>query len=216
MPQFPYDFDRVIEPLDVSRETKVRLYRYGQMLEDWQGRFNLVGPRTLPEMWSRHFLDSIQLLNLIDHQSPVWLDFGSGAGFPGLVAAILLADREGGTVHLVDSTAKKCRFLEEVARETLGDQRAVEVIVHHDRVENLDPFISDVVSARAVTALKGLLGYAFPFFGDRSVGLFPKGQDVDNELTEAAKYWNIDLDKYPSHTDDRGVLLRIKGLSPKG
>ena len=211
----PYDFEAFSQSLDVSRETLAALKRYGALLEEWQGKFNLVSPKTIPGMWHRHFLDSVQILDLVDKKRPVWLDFGSGAGFPGMVAAILLQERGGGTVHLVESIGKKCRFLREVVKETIGQDGSVEVIIHQDRLEQMDAFEADVISARAVTSLDKLCGYAHRFQGPETICLFPKGQDVERELTEASKCWNIDLDKYPSTTDPRGVILRLNHLSPK-
>ena len=211
----PYSFEEFSRSLDVSRETLQALKRYGELLEEWQGRFNLVGPKTLPDMWRRHFLDSSQLLQYVDVKAPIWLDFGSGAGFPGLVMAILLRERGGGVVHLVESTGKKCRFLEEVAKETIGSDGGVEVHVHPERLEQMEAFEADVISARAVSALDNLCHYAHRFYGPNTICLFPKGQDVDQELTNASKYWNIDLDKYSSTTDPNGVILRLNHLSPK-
>lgn len=208
-----YQIEDFARETNVSRETLERIGVYGDLLVAWQDRFNLVGTKTIPHMWHRHFRDSAQLLPLVEKDRPVWLDFGSGAGFPGLVIALLLLDQGGGEVHLVESITKKCRFLEEVKKEALGGQDRVRVEIHNLRLESLDRFPVDVISARAVTGLAGLLDYAFPFFGDGTVGLFPKGQDVDQELTDASKYWNIDLDKHPSHTDPRGSILRITGLS---
>lgn len=166
-------------------------------------------------MWHRHFLDSAQLLHYVDTRDPVWLDFGSGAGFPGLVVAILLKEQGGGTVHLVESTGKKCRFLREVVDEAIGQVEGVEIHIHHERLEQMETFEADVISARAVSGLDNLCHYAYRFCGPKTTCLFLKGQDVDRELTDASKYWNIDLDKYPSTTDPHGVILRLNRLSPK-
>lgn len=211
----PYSFEELSRDLDVSRETLRALRTYGDLLAEWQKKFNLVGARTIPDMWHRHFLDSAQILDYAPKKNPIWLDFGSGAGFPGLVVAILLRERGGGTVHLVESVGKKARFLREVAGQTIGSDSGVEVHVHQERVEEMDQFTADVISARAVTSLDKLLRYANRFSGPESLFLFPKGQDVDEELTEAAKYWNIDLDKYSSKTDPRAVILCINRLSRK-
>jgi 16S rRNA (guanine527-N7)-methyltransferase len=213
--QRPYGFDDLARDLNVSRETLTGLKRYGSLLEEWQKKFNLVGTKTIPDMWHRHFLDSAQLLDYVPNERPVWLDFGSGAGFPGLVIALLLKERSGGTVHLVESTGKKCNFLRVVANEIVGRSDGVDVIIHQERMENLKTFRADVISARALGSLEKLFGYSYRFQRPGSVFLFPKGQDVDRELTEASKYWNIDLDKYSSCTDPSGVILCIKSLSRK-
>lgn len=209
----PYSFDDLSRDLNVSRETLSALKLYGDLLIEWQAKFNLVSAKTIPDMWHRHFLDSAQILDRASKKNPVWLDFGSGAGFPGLVVAILLRERGGGTVHVVESIGKKARFLQEVVDRTIGPESGVEVHVHRERVEKMAPFEVDVISARACASLDKLLGYGQRFAGPDSIFLFPKGQDVDQELTEAAKYWNIDLDKYSSQTDPLAVILRINRLS---
>lgn len=212
----PYTFDHLARDLNVSRETLSALNLYGDLLTEWQGRFNLVSAGTIPDMWHRHFLDSAQILDHTDKRDPVWLDFGSGAGFPGLVVAILLRERGGGTVHLVESTGKKARFLQEVVNRTIYEEGSVEVHVHNGRVEEMEAFQADVISARAVASLDRLLVYGHRFMGPESLLLLLKGQDVDQELTVASKYWNIDLDKYSSLTDPDGVILRINHLSRRG
>lgn len=167
-------------------------------------------------MWHRHFLDSAQILDHAPKVNPVWLDFGSGAGFPGLVVAILLRERGGGVVHVVDSVGKKARFLQEVVDQTIGSgDTGVEVHVHCQRVEEMGLMDVDVISARACASLNKLFTWSHRFASPETHFLFPKGQDVDEELTEAAKYWNIDLDKYSSRTDPRAVILRVNRLAPR-
>ena len=211
----PYSFDDLSRDLNVSRETLSALKLYGDLLIEWQNKFNLVSAKTIPDMWHRHFLDSAQILKYVGKKDPIWLDFGSGAGFPGLVVAILLRETGGGTVHVVESTGKKARFLQEVVDLTIGTGTGVEVHVHQERVEKMSPFVADVISARACASLDKLFGYGHRFSGPESIFLFPKGQDVDQELTAAAKYWNVDLDKYSSVTDPLAVILRINRLSRK-
>lgn len=209
----PYSFEDLSRDLNVSRETLSALKLYGDLLIEWQSKFNLVSAKTIPDMWHRHFLDSAQILKYVEKKDPIWLDFGSGAGFPGLVVAILLRERGGGTVHVVESTGKKARFLQEVVNCAVGTETGVEVHVHQERVEKMPRLEVDVISARACASLDKLFGYGHRFAGPESIFLFPKGQDVDQELTTAAKYWNVDLDKYSSVTDPLAVILRINHLT---
>jgi 16S rRNA (guanine527-N7)-methyltransferase len=187
----------------VSRETLGRLTDYAALLTKWQKAVNLIGPKTVPDLWRRHMLDSAQLLALVDQpERCLWLDLGSGGGFPGLVVAIMGAGR----VHLVEADRKKALFLREAARAT-----DTAVTVHHCRIEKLDPFIADVVSARACAPLDRLLGYARPFMGEKSLGLFLKGQDVGFELTKATKCWKISAQTVISRSDPSGRIVKLKG-----
>jgi len=190
--------------IPVSRETTERLSVYAAMLAKWQRAINLVGPGTLSDIWRRHFLDSAQLLPLAPPSVGSWLDLGSGAGFPGLVIAILGQPN----VHLVESDGRKCAFLGEVARAT-----GTSVAIHQCRIESAPPMFADVISARALAPLPDLLRLAARFFGLNSTGLFLKGQDVDNDLTEASKSWSMSLERLASRSDPSGVILRVKGLS---
>ncbi len=183
--------------------TRARLEAYVALLREWQGRFNLVGPATLADPWRRHVLDSAQLFRHVPPGSPSLVDLGSGAGFPGLVLAILGAAR----VTLVEATGKKCRFLEEVARAT---GTAVEVV--HARAENLKSRRFDVVTARAVAPLSTLLGYAGPILAAGGRCLFLKGASVERELTAAARGWKMTVDRHPSLSHPDGVLLELKNV----
>lgn len=185
--------------LDVSRETLARLEAYAALLQKWQKAINLVSPGTLPKLWERHMLDSAQLIRLAP-PGGLWLDLGSGAGFPGLVLAIL-GVRE---VRLVESDARKCAFLREAARIT-----AAPATVIHARIEDVTPFPADVVVARALAPLDKLLGFASPFLGKTGVGLFLKGQDVEAELTEAHRNWKMCVERHPSLSDARASVLRL-------
>lgn len=176
------------------------------LLAEWNENMNLVGPATLPAFWSRHAWDSAQLLQRAP-DALTWADLGAGAGFPGLVLAILLKGRPGAKVHLVESMAKRCRFLSEVVA-TL----ALPAQVHNGRAEALKITV-DVVTARAVAPLSKLLGYAQPYMARKAVGLFLKGLDVGAEIEEATKYWNFDVERLPSLSDPRGQVLRIERLS---
>lgn len=192
----------------VSRETLDDLVAYSELLIKWQTRINLIGSGTLPDIWHRHFLDSAQLAMIDPLPQGPWLDFGSGAGFPGLVVAIMRRSEPDFSMHLVESNGKKAAFLREVIRATGAPAE-----VHCKRFEELLPLPVGVISARAVAPLSQLLSLSEPFIEQNPTFLFPKGQDVDEELTDASKCWNIDLDKYPSMTDPQGVLLRIKDVS---
>lgn len=202
-----YSLDDFANEFNVSRETRDVFNRYGQVLLKWQKRINLIGSKTIDDMWRRHFQDSAQLINLLESRPKSWLDFGSGAGFPGMVVALLLRDDPDFTMHLVESNGKKAAFLREVARETKAP-----VIVHGVRVESLEMKDLDVVSARACSALSQLLDYAAPFCSQDTVLLFPKGQDVDQELTLIPKYWSMALKKFPSHTDPSASIICIQEL----
>lgn len=190
----------------VSRETLAKLDRYGELLVDWQTRMNLVGPSTLPDLWQRHFRDSAQLMSLaptLGHK-PVWLDIGAGGGFPGLVLATLGA----GEIHLVESIAKKCRFLQAVADE-LG---LADAIVHNARVESLPRFRADIITARACANLAQLFDWGLRFAASSTLWLLPKGAAVDDELAAARQAWRFDAELVPSRTDERGRIVVARGV----
>ncbi len=188
----------------VSRETRERLDLYADLLRKWQRSINLVGPRTLDDLWNRHFTDSAQLLPLISPSARVLVDFGSGAGFPGLVLAILgIAE-----VHLIESDQRKATFLREVARAT-----STPVTVHAKRIEQVTPFPADVVSARALAPLGDLLGFAALFLRPDSICLFPKGQMAEDELSAASKTWIMTVDRIQSVTDSSATILRLSQVT---
>src|SRR5215469_13053746 len=191
----------------VSRETLARLKLYAGMLADWNTRQNLVSRASLNDVWLRHFWDSSQLTQFVPQQARSLVDLGSGAGFPGLVLAELLRDREIQIV-LYEATQKKREFLNAVIRRL-----NLSVEVRGDRIEAVTPQIFDVVVARALAPLDRLLDYAQRFWGKDTVGLFLKGQNLVSELTEAHKCWRMTLQKHPSRTSDTGVVLEIRGLS---
>ena len=181
------------------------LQRLLAALTDWNGRMNLVGASTLPDFWSRHAWDSAQLLDLTP-QSVTWADLGAGAGFPGLVLAVLLKGRPGAHVHLVESMAKRCRFLAEMV-ETLG----LPATVHNARAESLKLDV-DIVTARACAPLTKLLGFAKPYLDKGATGLFLKSADAAGEIDEARKTWTFRADILTSRSDPRGRVLRIERL----
>lgn len=205
--------DDVAEAFNVSHETLARLETLVRLLRDWQRRINLVGRSTLDEVWGRHIADSLQLVALAPEDARVWVDLGSGGGFPGLVVAIALGERPGFEMHLVESNRKKCAFLTVAARATGAPVR-----VHATRIEALggseDRPRADVVSARALAPLPALVDLATPFMWKRTVCLFLKGQDVESELTEVARFRRIQVERIPSIVDDSGSVLRIEGTAP--
>ncbi len=243
----PLDFSR---DSGVARETLRLLTIYVDLLRDWNERVNLVAPSTLPDVWRRHVWDSAQLIPMIPRETKTIVDIGSGAGFPGLVLAIILSappppslrdgppppqageddlgrsgrfppplagegDRhavavEGAhpTIHLIESTQKKCRFLEAVIAAT-----GARAVVHNARAEDMR-LKADVVTARAVAPLDRLFALAHPFFGPATIGLFLKGRSLNDELTGATKSWRLDATPIPSRSDPSGVVLRVTGLTP--
>ncbi len=188
----------------VSRETLARLEAYAALLGRWQARVNLVSGPSFADLWRRHMLDSAQLFPLIPKKARRLVDLGSGAGFPGLVLAIMGAPG----VELVESDGRKCAFLEAVIRET-----GAGAAVHNARVEALAPVPADVVTARALAPLPRLLTLAERFIGPGTLCLFPKGARVDEELTAAAKEWTMDLVRIPSSTDPSGTILHIQEVT---
>jgi 16S rRNA (guanine527-N7)-methyltransferase len=183
----------------VSRETAERLHAYAGLLIKWQARINLVGPATIPDLWRRHMLDSAQLLPLLP-TGPV-LDLGSGAGFPGMVLAILRDD----PVHLVEADARKCAFLREVARVTEAN-----AVIHNCRIESLSPLPVSAVTARALAPVASLLTLAEGFLRPSTECLFLKGERLEDELTAAAKDWKMTVERIRSLSDPHGIILRVK------
>ncbi|HEX9321019.1 MAG TPA: 16S rRNA (guanine(527)-N(7))-methyltransferase RsmG [Xanthobacteraceae bacterium] len=206
------DRARALAMNPVSRETAQRLDRFVELLLKWQRISNLIADSSVRHVWSRHIADSLQLLPLAP-DARTWIDLGSGAGFPGLVLACALADTAGAAVHLVESNAKKAAFLREAARVS-----GAAAIVHHGRAEDLIPAWQDpvdVVTARALAPLFVLVGLAAPVVKRGAKALFLKGQDVEVELTEATKCWNIEAAILPSRTDPRGRIIEIRALEER-
>jgi 16S rRNA (guanine527-N7)-methyltransferase len=172
----------------VSHETAARLEAYVALLQQWQAKTNLVASSTLPHLWTRHISDSLQLLTLAP-SAKLWIDLGSGGGFPGVVLACAMARTGGAMVHLVERNARKAAFLREALRIT----GAPGTVHHADIGDSVDSFPHpvDCVTARAVAPLHQLIGFAEPLVKQGAKALFLKGQDVEAELTEATKYWNI-------------------------
>jgi 16S rRNA (guanine527-N7)-methyltransferase len=209
-PDLTVDRAHALSLFNVSRETTQRLDRFAELLLTWQRTTNLIAPSTIPHLWSRHIADSLQLIDLAS-DALVWIDLGSGGGFPGLVIACALAERPGAAVHLVESNAKKAAFLREGQRVT-----GAPGIVHAERIEDFVRAFqgpADVVTARAVAPLKSLLDQCFPLLGKSAmVGLFPKGQNAELELGEARRSWNIKVNLVPSRTDPAARIVVIREL----
>ena len=202
--QPPLSLDGFMELAHVSRETLELLKIYADLLAKWQKRINLVAPSTLPDLWRRHMLDSAQLSHYIPDQPGPLLDLGSGAGFPGLVLALLGRPN----IHLVERNAEKCVFLGEVARLT-----ETSVTIHHCSIENLQKEnFARFITARAVAPLPKLLDLAAPLLAKKGECFFLKGKKARQELTESRKKWKMTVKTYPSLTDPSGTLLKIGGL----
>lgn len=204
-----YGPEQFASEFGVSRETTAKLERYAALLFEWQQKMNLVGPSTLADVWQRHFRDSAQLAILppgFGHK-PRWLDIGAGGGFPGLVLAALGA----GEIHLVESIAKKCRFLQSVADElSLSD-----AIIHNVRVEALPRFRADVITARACANLAQLFDWGLRFAASSTCWLLPKGATVEEELEQARQRFVFDAELVPSRTDERGRIVVAREVRRK-
>lgn len=176
-----------------------------EMLTEMNEVMNLVGPDTIPDFWNRHAWDSAQLLTLRP-QALTWADLGAGAGFPGVVLAIMLKGREGAHVYLIDSLGKRCRFL-----QTVVDHLNLPATVINGRAEEQQVKV-EIVTARAVAAMEKLLGYAQPYFQRGAKGLFLKGEKAEAELKDAARIWHFDGDLSVSRSDPRGRIVSVGSL----
>ena len=193
---------------DVSRETLDRLETYHELLQKWGSRINLVSRATIEQAWVRHFHDSAQLFDLSPPRARLWADLGSGAGFPGLVIAILAAaKRPDLSVCLIEADQRKAAFLRSVIRETgiLADVVA-------ERIESAKPCDADVLSARALAPLTALLEMAMRHLSPDGVAIFPKGARYRQELAEALESFTFDCEEYRSETDAEAVILKIGGI----
>lgn len=209
-PDLAADRARALALTPVSRETTQRLDRFVELLLSRQRITNLISSSTIPQLWTRHIADSLQLVDLAP-DARVWIDVGTGGGFPGLVVGCVLADRPGTSVQLIESSLKKAAFLRDTAR-ALG----IPAAVHGIRVEDFAKIFqgrADVVSARALAPLKSLLALCFPLLRKNGVtGLFPKGQNAQLELGEAANSWKMKVELVPSRTDPAGRIVVVRDL----
>jgi len=212
-PDFTADRAKALALTPVSRETTARLDQFVALLKDWQRHTNLIAASTEATLWTRHIADSLQLLALAP-SARTWVDLGSGGGFPGLVIACALADLPGNkSVHLIESNQKKAAFLREAARVTGAPAQ-----IYAERIADFVPHAPqhiDIVTARALAPLPKLLADAYPLLKTGAKGLFPKGQDVAAELTEASKCWTIQSSLVPSRTDSRSGIIVVTRVEPK-
>jgi 16S rRNA (guanine527-N7)-methyltransferase len=206
----PDDPSALKDLLPVSRETIGRLETFLALIRKWQKAENLVSAKTLPDIWQRHVADSAQLVALFP-DTRRWLDIGSGAGFPGLVIAMVGV--EGTEVELIESSRRKCAFLRLAARET-----GAPAVVHEGRavelMRNWRKPVDRIVS-RAVAPLGQLLAIAEPLMSQGVPAAFHKGQDFAREIDETSKSWDYDLVNHNSRVGERGVILEITGLRRK-
>jgi 16S rRNA (guanine527-N7)-methyltransferase len=199
-PEPPLNAQGFAEIIPVSRETLSRLEAYAALLTQWSARINLVGRDTLGDLWRRHILDSAQLWQFAPDAARSVIDLGSGAGFPGLVLAILGVPG----VELVEADSRKAEFLREAARVA-----EAEATIRPCRISAVPAHPVDVVTARALAPLDRLLDLARPFVGPDTVCLFPKGERAAEELTLARKRWTMAASLHQSIADPRGVVLRL-------
>ncbi len=200
---------RVLEcRMDVSRETFERLKDFADLVSKWTKQINLIGARTASDIWDRHIIDSAQIYPLAPKNFSHWADFGSGAGFPGIVIAILSAQNNpDATVSLVESDHRKAVFLRTAARVL---ELRVQVLA--ERVENLSPLNADVISARALGTLVMLIKLSHPHLTPGGVAIFPKGRRALEEIAAAEVTWLFDHDATPSMTDPDARILRIERI----
>lgn len=200
---------RQVHDLNVSRETMNRLTIYADLLEKWNPRINLVSKSTIPDLWTRHIVDSAQIFDLAPQPAGHWVDLGSGGGFPGLVIAIMgMECGSPSRVTLVESDARKSAFLRTVIRETGAPATVVT-----ERIEGIPALNADVLSARALAELSDLLGYCAQHLSRDGVALFPKGVQWEKELAQAQTQWRFDHEVAKSRTENGPVILKISGVS---
>jgi len=197
--------------MSIPASAREKLRMYHRLLLKWQATINLVSPGTIPDAWDRHFVDSVQLSPLLPSgKRQVLFDLGSGAGFPGMVLAILRPDI---AVHLIESDSKKCAFLSAVSRET-----DTPVTIHVQRIADAARQIEavpDIITARALAPLTALLAHCAPWMAANPhlTMIFPKGERAEEEVAEAQKNWTFACEKHPSQTDAKASILVIKNAS---
>ncbi len=191
---------------NVSRETFERLESFERSFRKWSARINLSAPSTLEQLWTRHILDSAQLAAL-EPDAQRWLDLGAGGGFPGAIMAILLVDRPGSKIVLVESNRKKASFLQ-TTLSALGTPAQVLACRIEDAPARIT-FSPEIVTARALAPLGALIGLAAPWLSNGAKALFHKGRDYRREIQESAQLWNFDLIEHRSAIDPESVILEI-------
>jgi 16S rRNA (guanine527-N7)-methyltransferase len=201
------DRQAALRLVPVSRETEARLAAYVDLLDRWRRKTNLIADSTFPVVWTRHIADSAQLLALTPGARR-WVDMGSGAGFPGLVIAILLSDASGAAVHCIESDGKKCAFLREAARETGAAAHIHAVRVEAIDLESLGPV--DVVTARAFAPLPLTLKLARPWMERGAVGVFPRGESVKDQIATLPDASEYEIETLQSVVNPKAAILRIR------
>lgn len=199
------------EDWDVSRETSERIGVFRELLEAWNRRINLVSPKDIENLDQRHIQDSIQIYRLVDLPVATWVDLGSGAGFPGLICAILDLEYGNSThFHLIEADTRKAAFLQETARLT-----GINATVVPKRIEAAPSLSADIITARALAPLTRLCEYAVPFSHPETLMIFPKGAQSESELTAAQQAWHITCRRVRSSTDPVGTILMLTKVSPR-
>ena len=194
---------------DVSRETSRRISTFVSLLDKWQKAINLVSKSTIDEVMHRHIIDSAQLMRYCRHEDGVWLDMGSGGGFPGLVCAILAQDTHPDLAFtLVESDGRKCAFLQQAVR-----QLDIPVGIRNERIENLPPLGASIISARALAPLPVLLGLTDKHLSSGGQALFLKGLRHREELAACKEDWDMTVEIFPSMTSSGSAILSITGLT---
>ena len=197
-----------VKSLNVSRETLNGFYEYETLLSKWNEKINLVSKNTLVDIWERHFLDSGQIIKHVEVSGKRWVDVGSGAGFPGLVVALLLRDRKiDCDLVVVEKNPKKVFFLNEVIRKL---NLSVEVV--NDNIDNLEPLNADILTARAFSELNNLIEIAFRHRKKEGICLFLKGENYRIELDKTLNYWFFDYDIVDSLSSPSGKIIRVKKI----
>lgn len=203
--------ENILDLYNVSRETVDELKKYEALVLEWNNKFNLISRSSIPYIWERHILDSLQLCQFIKEIDGVMCDFGSGAGFPAIVLSIISKQMFPNLkIYLIESISKKAMFLNTVKQEL---NLNIEVI--NDRIENIKIPNVDIISSRAMASLDKLVEYSKPFCGKNTRLVFPKGSKYKEELDIVQKKWLFDLDIIQSKTDESGKILYIRNLRRK-
>lgn len=198
----------VLSNIDVSRETIVKLEDFAELTKKWNPRINLVAKSTIPELWSRHIIDSAQLFRFASPQPRHWLDIGSGGGFPGIVMAAIALEKSPETQFtLIESDQRKAAFLRTAVREL-----SLNATVIADRVELTEPQGADIISARALSALTELFPHIVRHSAPNGIAILPKGKLHLQEIQQAKEEWRFDVETHPSMTDSQASILVVKDI----
>lgn len=201
----------IIEKYNVSRETITDLEAFQNLVLEWNNKFNLISKSSEKDIWNRHIIDSLQLVDFIEKKDNVLYDFGSGAGFPGIVLAIYAKHNSlNWQITLVESIRKKANFLNEIK-----NKMNLNIKIINDRIENLKIKKADIITSRALASLEKLFEYVLPFSKKDTQLIFPKGASWQAELEKTQKNWSFIYKKYPSITNKESVILFVKNLRRK-